>query len=56
MKNKAPQERLKKLKKQHRKKKIKVNKYEEWLGASFPILELYPGRYELGDTFRKIMR
>ncbi len=55
MDKKAPKIRLKEMKKQHRKSRIKTNKYSEWLSASFPILELYPGRYELGNRFREII-
>jgi len=49
-----PQQRLKELKKEHRKKRIVANKYADWLSASFPILELYSGQYVIGDWFRRI--
>ncbi len=51
---KTPKKRLKELKKQHRKKKQKADKYEHWLSASVPILELYSEQYELIDKFRKL--
>jgi len=51
---KAPKVRLKEIKIKHRKQRVIANKYEEWVSANFPILENYPGRYELGERFRKI--
>lgn len=55
MDKKTPKIRIKEMKKQHRKSRIKSNKYSEWLSASFPMLELYSGRYELGERFRRII-
>ena len=54
MAGKTPRVRLKELKKEHRKTRIAANKYANWLSASFPIVEIYSGQYQIGDWFRRI--
>jgi len=46
--------RLGELKKEHRKNKIKPNKYALWLRKSFAITEYNPGKYRIEGQLKKL--
>ncbi len=48
-------QRLKDLKKAAKIKRPKVNKYEECFRCSVPILDNYPGRYQIGNKIKSML-